>query len=1563
MAASTVQANPVTANLEGPYVGLRPFERKEQVIFFGRDRDAVFLKDKIFSARLTLLYAPSGVGKSSILRTLVTPALEEQHAWVRYFDNWTGKDPCALLKARLVKFASELGVPDAGIAAGAGPGKDPPTLTDIVGRIAKADDRTAILILDQFEEFLVAHGKELDPLRKELASLVRASGLDVRVVLSLRQEFLAALEPFRNQILNLFQSTYLLDSLDDQGLREAIEKPVRIFGGDYAPELTNQLVSDLRASESREALAASATPVDLPMMQIVCGHLWEAASKRKQTTLTLALYKEMGGADKILEAYVREVMPRRWSDRLLTARLMKYLAPTSGLKKPYTSQELADNEGLNPRRVSAELERLSDRRILRIREYRGQKLYELQHDAFIRFIGPWRNQILRRGRVIRRFAGVGIAACVILGLVGYYLLTDYLELRKAASLISTLRDQSPEVRHKLAETRLDSATTDLLFRWKRPELLSDLLQKNSDLIPDGYGLANAPPQQSQDPDSADRSQPADTQKCSFLCVHYSAGRLLDESYFNQQWRYLAISFFAKRGIPVPLQLQLIRETGYPLKRVVFTNGDKELFRAAVPLYEQSVFISPDSMRGPAKDFLDRYRGSWKEIPAEEIAPFGPLTVAPQWSRPIWKVAGNPANDGRGIAAIYLASELMKNPTPLFGEDAMTLLLGRANKVCPQTASEAIAARGYENLRADLAELVKRGQYLTDLPTILDALAAFPITNPGNTSPVVADRVFAALHSEKARLPDRLNGPRKDSGGAPAKTAPLSRTYEDVRPWLPSVERPVKVYLGRKLEEVWFSGRNSILSERLTDLRDKIVLQYGVEMRGPLIFSAGSENPLLPEAYRIETAVPQTPECTVPAVPDAQLDQFIDTLKRCVVASRTSWVMAEDAFRERQMTSPGVQKWLSGKYSLTGQKELMRAVVGASDSANRIPPDDTLWYTDWLLRSLIFWSHVADPLDTRSMAGHLRSMQRARLTPAPPDAPTQPTGRLVADGISALQTDRIEAADKAFGKAVQANPSMAIHSFLATYPQSLKSFELARATELCGGSSPPYFQPASYTYLTQKRLAIDDTRSQWHSSLSPDVARRLGLCSLQASAYSFRQTRVAIETGLLTRGNFGEWTPQEARWLAERTLSDYDLYSSDVKLRDAAGQLLKSAVIRLPGPDSRMAIRFVLGDADKFSLGSMGQPGPKAWRLKLLRELVEARPEPHNLLELANQLYENDRKEDLEEVLQITDRAPQVLPVEPDRQQRESDRGSFLYYRANALERLSDLGIINPALHLKDRRSEADETIRQLGQMSGWEETALALQMEFAAERGDYAVAIDTGHKMFASYTQIARSDYLVYQMMLLSELLQGDQKAAAQSADQALTRAAELNGQVNAQAKALQTELMFAAALGQIVTGSPSMEDTSRAFLGRDHPYVPYIAMMLYSRMASSQTQQEAKSVLDERWEKADSTHWSERLRGGDETAWREMLLGLYLNNVQPEKIFGPLKDEQSFANSDLRFLTMSREDLLCEAYFYAALLAESRKDLKTRNAYLQKVVDTKVSYFTEYYMAKFLLAQKSAPS
>src|SRR6476646_2267276 len=58
-----------------PYVGLVPFDEKEAAFFFGRDREIEMIVANITAARLTLLFAPSGVGKSSVLRAGVLPRL------------------------------------------------------------------------------------------------------------------------------------------------------------------------------------------------------------------------------------------------------------------------------------------------------------------------------------------------------------------------------------------------------------------------------------------------------------------------------------------------------------------------------------------------------------------------------------------------------------------------------------------------------------------------------------------------------------------------------------------------------------------------------------------------------------------------------------------------------------------------------------------------------------------------------------------------------------------------------------------------------------------------------------------------------------------------------------------------------------------------------------------------------------------------------------------------------------------------------------------------------------------------------------------------------------------------------------------------------------------------------------------------------------------------------------------------------------------------------------------------------------------------------------------------
>ena len=59
-----------------PYKGLRPYTEEDKDNFFGRESEKRILIDKILTHKLTFLFAASGVGKSSLLRAAVLPALK-----------------------------------------------------------------------------------------------------------------------------------------------------------------------------------------------------------------------------------------------------------------------------------------------------------------------------------------------------------------------------------------------------------------------------------------------------------------------------------------------------------------------------------------------------------------------------------------------------------------------------------------------------------------------------------------------------------------------------------------------------------------------------------------------------------------------------------------------------------------------------------------------------------------------------------------------------------------------------------------------------------------------------------------------------------------------------------------------------------------------------------------------------------------------------------------------------------------------------------------------------------------------------------------------------------------------------------------------------------------------------------------------------------------------------------------------------------------------------------------------------------------------------------------------
>jgi len=130
--------------MHAPYIGLRPYTRDDSDLFFGREGDTQILLDKILANRLTLLFAASGVGKSSLLQAGIMLKLAGR---VFYFNSWVDQPLTALKQAIVEELRLQGLLPAAHEVLLALP------LREFLRRYTVFCDDPPVLILDQFEEF------------------------------------------------------------------------------------------------------------------------------------------------------------------------------------------------------------------------------------------------------------------------------------------------------------------------------------------------------------------------------------------------------------------------------------------------------------------------------------------------------------------------------------------------------------------------------------------------------------------------------------------------------------------------------------------------------------------------------------------------------------------------------------------------------------------------------------------------------------------------------------------------------------------------------------------------------------------------------------------------------------------------------------------------------------------------------------------------------------------------------------------------------------------------------------------------------------------------------------------------------------------------------------------------------------------------------------------------------------------------------------------------------------------------------------------------------------------
>jgi WD40 repeat protein len=467
-----------------PFQGLVPYSADDAEYFFGRSAWCGIIADHLLAYRVTLLYGPSGVGKSSILRAGVVHALSKTaertcqqtgkpELLPAIVSSWSG-DPLTSVKEGLLAAAAQF-APELAI--------DPPTgsLSEIVAGWSNRVGGPVLLVLDQFDEFFMYNERTPEGLTlvRELCDVANDRGIAFNVLISIREDALAKLDLFEDCDVDLWQNLLRIEHLDHEAAREAIAKPIERWnnfdapaGEEITPEpgLDDAVLAESDAStirigahghgqvDSTESEENGGGQVEAPYLQLVMTHLWDEERRRGSSELRIATLNRMGGAEQIFRRHFDSVMkglPRR--QRARAARVLEYLVTPAGTKIALPPSALAKWSRQKESKVAAVLATLArgDQRILRTVSSPGDETgttsYEIFHDRLAAGILDWRRRYVRKRR--QRRAGVValvllLAAAVPGGIVIYEQHSHNVQLARDVETYEQYRKAEEETRRR-----------------------------------------------------------------------------------------------------------------------------------------------------------------------------------------------------------------------------------------------------------------------------------------------------------------------------------------------------------------------------------------------------------------------------------------------------------------------------------------------------------------------------------------------------------------------------------------------------------------------------------------------------------------------------------------------------------------------------------------------------------------------------------------------------------------------------------------------------------------------------------------------------------------------------------------------------------------------------------------------------------------------------------------------------------------------------------------------------------------------------------------------------------
>jgi type II secretory pathway pseudopilin PulG/energy-coupling factor transporter ATP-binding protein EcfA2 len=346
-----------------PFAGLAAFQEADAGRFFGRDRDIDQVVAELRSRPLVAVVGPSGAGKSSLVRAGVLPALKRSgEGWDAHIVR-PGREPLAALAAVLVHADSS---PGNGISSATpGDGADRTVLEQLraepgilgarLRAYATSKRRRIAVFVDQLEELytLGAPPAERAAFLACLAGVADDAVSPLRVLVTMRSDFLDRLAEDRRLGTEIARGLVLLPPMDRAGMREALVRPVEASEHRFEPPaLVDRMV---------DALAT--TPGALPLLQFTAARLWERRD-RDRRLLTETSYEQLGGVAGALALHADAVVAGMSAAQQALARaVLERLVTPERTRALISAVELHALHG-DPARVDDVVQHLAAMRIV-----------------------------------------------------------------------------------------------------------------------------------------------------------------------------------------------------------------------------------------------------------------------------------------------------------------------------------------------------------------------------------------------------------------------------------------------------------------------------------------------------------------------------------------------------------------------------------------------------------------------------------------------------------------------------------------------------------------------------------------------------------------------------------------------------------------------------------------------------------------------------------------------------------------------------------------------------------------------------------------------------------------------------------------------------------------------------------------------------------------------------------------------------------------------------------------------------------------------------------------------